>query len=59
MRDFIPEEDTDIERIIAAIGAPPDAPMVVVRQELEHAGARAQHGLFPRLTAVFMPKAGQ
>lgn len=59
MRDFLPEEHSDIERIIAAIGAPPDAPLVVVRQELEHTGVRASHGLFPRLTAVFLSKAGQ
>ncbi|WP_322890108.1 MULTISPECIES: hypothetical protein [unclassified Yoonia] len=59
MRDFLPEEDSDIERIIAAIGAPPAAPMVVVRQELERSGTQVSHGLFPRLIGVFMPKAGQ
>jgi hypothetical protein len=59
MRDIFPCDDADIERMIAVIGAPPDAPMVMLRQELEWADARAHHGLLPRLLGLFMSKAGQ
>jgi hypothetical protein len=54
-----PRDDADIERMIAAIGALPDAPMVMLRQDLEQAGARVLHGLVPRLLGLFMSKAGQ
>ncbi|WP_445810332.1 hypothetical protein [Yoonia sp.] len=54
-----PLDDADIERMISAIGAPPDAPMVMLRQELEWAGARVLHGLVPRLLGLFMSRAGQ
>lgn len=59
MRDILLCDDADIERMIAVIGALPDAPMVMLRQELEWADARAQHGLLPRLFGMFMSKAGQ
>ena len=59
MRDMSPLDDADIERMIAAIGALPDAPMVMVRQDLEQAGARVLHGLVPRLLGLFMSRAGQ
>lgn len=59
MRDMSPLDGADIERMISAIGAPPDAPMVMLRQELEWAGARVLHGLVPRLLGLFMSRAGQ
>lgn len=59
MRDIFPCDDADIERMIAVIGAPPDAPMVMMRQELEWARARVLHGLVPRLLGLFMSRAGQ
>ncbi|ARU01956.1 tripartite tricarboxylate transporter TctB family protein [Yoonia vestfoldensis] len=52
------DQQNDIERIIAAIGAPPDAPLAMPRQDLEQPRAQPQPGLFPRLIGVFMPKAG-
>ncbi len=59
MRDLLPEDDTDIERMVALIGAPPAAPMVVVRQKLERDGdAVAQQGWVPRLLHFFVPRAG-
>lgn len=53
------DKDQDIERLIAMIGAPPAAPMAVVRQHLEHDRNGDQPGFLPRLFGVFSPKAGQ
>lgn len=59
MRDLLPDDDTDIERMVALIGAPPAAPMVVVRQQLERdQSAAVQQGLLPRLLHFFVPRAG-
>lgn len=55
----MPDQETDIERLIAVIGAPPAAPMPVVRQQLERNGNDADHGFLLRLFGVFSPKAGQ
>ncbi|WP_019954478.1 hypothetical protein [Yoonia vestfoldensis] len=59
MRDTAHKDDFDIEHMVALIGAPPAAPMVVVRQDLERARAHPQHGFFPRLLGVLTQKAGQ
>jgi hypothetical protein len=59
MRDFMPEIDSDIERLIAVIGAPPAAPMAVLRQQLERNKGVEEPGLLPRLFGAFSPKAGQ
>lgn len=59
MRNLVSEKECDIERMVAAIGAPPVAPMNVVRQQLEHEKGTVLHGLLPRLREAFMPKAGQ
>lgn len=64
MRDFVSDDDFDIERVIAVLGAPPEAPLVIVRQQLEREKATAQHGaaqhgVLLRLLGAFAPKAGQ
>lgn len=59
MRDFLSDDDLDIERMIAVIGAPPAAPLAVVRQRLEREKDATQTGLLPRLLGVISPKAGQ
>ncbi|MFN3661975.1 hypothetical protein [Yoonia sp.] len=59
MRDLMSDENPDIERLIAVIGAPPAAPMAIVRQQLEHGKGDEHHGLLPRLFGAFLPKAGQ
>lgn len=53
------DKDQDIERLIMMIGAPPVAPMAVVRQKLEHDKDGEQLGLLLRLSGAFSPKAGQ
>lgn len=52
-------QDFDIERMIAVIGAPPAAPLVMMRQQLEREKDTALHGLLLRLLGAFSPKAGQ
>ncbi|WP_322894243.1 MULTISPECIES: hypothetical protein [unclassified Yoonia] len=59
MRDFMSEDDVDIERLIAMIGEPPAAPMKVVRQQLERENSTEHPGLLLRLFGVFSPKTGQ
>lgn len=59
MRDDLNLQDRDIESMVAQIGAPPAAPMSVVRQMLERQKNTAQLGLLPRLLGAFSPKAGQ
>ncbi|MBR2657424.1 MAG: hypothetical protein IKD58_13240 [Loktanella sp.] len=59
MRENLDLEDRDIESMVAQIGAPPAAPMSVVRQMLERQKDTAQLGLLPRLLGAFSPKAGQ
>jgi hypothetical protein len=58
MRDLLPDDDFDIEHLVALIGAPPEAPMAVVRQKLERDGATASQGFLPRLLHFFVPGAG-
>ncbi|MBQ1202978.1 MAG: hypothetical protein IIX61_04115 [Loktanella sp.] len=59
MRDHVPDEDCDIERMVALIGAPPAAPMQVVRQQLERDTRITVLRLLPRLRGSVSPKVGQ
>jgi hypothetical protein len=59
MRDHVAEDNSDIERMVARIGAPPAAPLKVVRQQLERDPQAASASLFLRLRGAILPRAGQ
>lgn len=52
MRDFIDQPDRDIAQMVAAIGAPPVAPLAMPRQILTAPDSQPWAAIWPRLFGI-------